>query len=258
MTKVNIDSKVNFKRIKLALIGDGKTGSHVQSQIKNSDIFELVGPFNLEKRLEETQNLEEFAACDVAISFVPGAAVASLCKCILAHPTASLVPMVWGSTGVDWNPSTSSFAAQLNEELKGHHTSWVYASNFALGMNLVKEILELVSSRLGGLPEPLKLSLHEVHHVHKKDAPSGTALSWQKWVDPKLKHNIQITSAREGDVIGIHELTIETESEKIQIKHQAKDRSLFAVGALEAAKIICEKKESIAKGLLSFDQLLHY
>ncbi|HBQ58314.1 MAG TPA: hypothetical protein DD671_01445, partial [Balneolaceae bacterium] len=89
-----------------------------------------------------------------------------------------------------------------------------------------------------------------VHHVHKKDAPSGTALSWKEWLDKEA----EVTSAREGDVKGIHELTVKTGTEEITLKHKALDRALFAEGAIWAAKQMVENQD-VENGVHAFGQL---
>jgi 4-hydroxy-tetrahydrodipicolinate reductase len=92
-----------------------------------------------------------------------------------------------------------------------------------------------------------------VHHIHKKDAPSGTALSWKEW----LNKEAEITSAREGDVNGIHELTVSTANERITLKHDALDRALFAEGAIWAAEQLI-KNQNLTNGIYTFGQLFDF
>ena len=92
--------------------------------------------------------------------------------------------------------------------------------------------------------------IHEVHHIHKKDAPSGTALSWKEW----LAKDAEVTSAREGDINGIHELTVTTETEEITLKHNALDRSLFAEGAIWAVEQLMNEQK-LTNGVVTFGQL---
>ncbi len=92
-------------------------------------------------------------------------------------------------------------------------------------------------------------SIHEVHHTQKMDAPSGTAISFDNWLGDNIE--AKISSERTGDIIGEHELTFECEDEKITLKHEAKDRSIFARGSLWAADIL-SKNENIPYGLNTF------
>ena len=92
--------------------------------------------------------------------------------------------------------------------------------------------------------------IHEVHHKEKKDAPSGTALSWQEW----LGQNAHISSDRQGDVKGIHSLHIKNENESIWLKHEAHRRELFAEGAIWSAKYLL-KHPHIDPGVYSFSSI---
>jgi len=101
-----------------------------------------------------------------------------------------------------------------------------------------------------GLLRNPEFHIHEVHHIHKQDAPSGTALSWQDW----LGKEAAISSAREGDVKGLHELHIKTEYESIYLKHEAHDRKLFAEGAIWTAKYLMENPQ-IDAGVYHFSSI---
>jgi 4-hydroxy-tetrahydrodipicolinate reductase len=92
-------------------------------------------------------------------------------------------------------------------------------------------------------------SIHEIHHTKKQDAPSGTALSMESWMDEKCT----ITSERTGDVIGFHELKFDTGSEKITLTHEALDRKLFADGAIWAAEYLLKNK---IPGLNNFQEII--
>ncbi|MEX1099279.1 MAG: dihydrodipicolinate reductase C-terminal domain-containing protein, partial [Bacteriovoracaceae bacterium] len=94
-------------------------------------------------------------------------------------------------------------------------------------------------------------TIHDIHHVHKKDSPSGTALSWKEWLDRPA----QISADRKGDVVGYHHLKFDCRDEAITLVHEAKDRSIFARGALWAAKILHEQND-LDYGLLDFNQVV--
>lgn len=199
--------------MKLAVIGTGKTGG---------EVVKLLGPerisdtFDIDKR----PTVEKLRQADAVVIFVPGSAVDEIIEVVLESGT----PAVWGSTGYEW-------AADLDQRLKEASLKWIRASNFSLGMNVVRRAIRAISEGAEILNNP-EYRIHEVHHIHKKDAPSGTALSWREW----LGKNAGITSERKGDIKGIHELTVSTPSESISLKHEAHDRAVFAEGAIWAAE----------------------
>jgi len=114
---------------------------------------------------------------------------------------------------------------------------------------VIRKSIEAISAGSAILKDP-EFHIHEVHHIHKKDAPSGTALSWKEWLDKEA----EVTSAREGDVKGIHELTLKTGTEEITLRHKALDRALFAEGAIWAAKQLVNNSKMEA-GIRTFGQL---
>lgn len=214
--------------MKIALLGKGKTGSKVlECKTHQVIAFDSKNPPTFER-------LETF---DVIISFLPGEAFKSYIPLLVE----TKLPVVSGSTGFDW-PS------QLDETLKAKKLSWIYASNFSLGVALVKQMLNKLSAAKDFFPNH-QSSIHEIHHTHKKDAPSGTALSMEQWMHEKCL----ITSERTGDVIGFHELTFDTGSEKIKISHEALDRKLFADGAIWAAEYLFKNKNP---GLHAFQEII--
>jgi 4-hydroxy-tetrahydrodipicolinate reductase len=98
-------------------------------------------------------------------------------------------------------------------------------------MNIVRRCLSVIGQSSSVLKNPT-FRIHEIHHKHKQDAPSGTAISWEGW----LGREAEITSERKGDVKGIHQLEVKTETESIWLKHEAHDRKIFAEGAVWAAE----------------------
>ena len=216
--------------MKISVIGTGKTGGRVVELLGN-DLGEAFDEGN-------PPTVEKLKKSDAVIIFVPGDAVPEVIDTVIE----SGVPAAWGSTGYDW-------PEDLDSKVKAHHSKWVIASNFSLGMNLIRKSIEVISDGSEILKDP-EFHIHEVHHIHKKDAPSGTALSWKEW----LNREAEVTSAREGDVKGIHELTLKTATEEITLKHKALDRSLFAEGAIWAAKQLINNS-SIETGICTFGQL---
>lgn len=197
----------------VAVIGTGKTGSEVVDLV---DPENLVGPFNTDNK----PTAEKLRKADVIIIFVPGAAVKDIFKAVINSGT----PAVWGSTGHEWPEN-------LDSTLKEKGIKWLKASNFSLGMNIVRRCISVISKGSELLPEP-EFHIHEIHHTGKVDAPSGTAISWKQW----LGKEADITSERKGDIKGIHELEMKTNSESIYLKHEAHNRAVFAKGALWSAR----------------------
>lgn len=209
--------------MKVALLGKGKTGGKV---------LELL----IEKKIPHTifdsknhPSLESLKGHDVVISFLTG----DVFKEYMPLLIEAKIPVVTGSTGI-------TFDSKLSQELSDKNLKWIYATNFSLGMNLVHQMI-LIMKNAGSILSNYSFSMNEIHHTKKLDAPSGTALSWKSWAG----HDMEITSERTGDVIGIHELKLKTETEEITLKHNALDRKIFAEGALYAANIITTLKPGL-------------
>jgi len=216
--------------MKISVIGTGKTGSKVVEMLGNR----LLDAFD-ENNLPTVEKLQK---ADAVIIFVPGTAVEAIMETVLASGTFA----AWGSTGFSW-------PEDLDRRVQSMRTKWVLANNFSLGMNLIRKAIESISTGSQILNKPT-FHIHEVHHIHKKDAPSGTAISWKKWLDQP----VEITSARVGDVHGIHELNITTGTEKISISHEALDRSIFAEGAIWAAEQLVSNQH-LKYGVHTFGEL---
>jgi 4-hydroxy-tetrahydrodipicolinate reductase len=199
--------------MKIALLGKGKTGAKVLELTRHEIvIFDSKKP----------PTLNALKECDVVISFLPGDAFKDYLELLMD----SSLPVVTGSTGFSW---PDNFSAKL----ESRKLSWIWASNFSLGIAAVKQMIQQLSKFKELFPKR-SISIHEIHHTHKKDAPSGTALSMQEWVG----EDCHITSERQGDVIGYHELKFTSGAENITLSHEALDRKLFAEGALWAAEYI--------------------
>jgi len=215
--------------MKVSVIGTGKTGSAVVDVLGRDAVpFDSESPATIEK-LKKT---------DIAIIFVPGNSAEDVVELLLE----AKIPAVWGTTGYEW-------PEDLHKRVTKAGVPWIIGSNFSLGMNLVRKSLELFGAGSSLLDDP-QFHIHETHHVHKKDAPSGTALSWKEW----LGKDASISSSREGDVKGIHELRIKTGNESIFLKHEAHSRKLFAEGAVWAAKYLLDNS-SVTPGVYPFSTI---
>lgn len=199
-----------MKDMKIAVIGKGKTGKYVTSILEEKNIsFEVFDSQN-------TVSVEKLENFTHSIIFVPGEVFINLIPILLN----SKVGVITGATGFTWPENIES---QIIEK----KLTWIHSTNFALGMNLVKQMINVLS-KANQLFEKYEFSIHEVHHTKKLDAPSGTAKSWASW----LNSPSTITSDRIGDIVGDHSLTLKTSNEEITLRHQALDRSIFATGAI--------------------------
>ncbi|MBO6523901.1 MAG: hypothetical protein JJ971_08755 [Balneolaceae bacterium] len=216
--------------MKISVIGTGKTGSKV---------VELLGDRSLYAFDESTlPTIEKLKESDAVIIFVPGEAVSDILDLVLK----SRIPAAWGSTGFEW-------PQDLDDLVKAAKTKWVLATNFSLGMNIIRHSIKKISEGSKILENP-NFEIQEIHHIHKKDAPSGTALSWKEWLDK----DVEITSIREGDVNGVHELRLSTSREEIALKHEALDRSIFAEGAIWTAEQLVNNL-TLSDGVHTFGEL---
>jgi len=216
--------------MKIGLLGSGKTGSKVLDLATDPVVV-----FNS----KNIPTLEKLKSIDVLIVFVPGHVFLEYLPLMLE----AKISVVTGATGFSW-------PEQIQEQLIKAQLTWVHANNFSLGMNIVRMMIENLSLATK-LFDDYHCSIHEVHHTKKLDSPSGTALSWQDW----FGHPCTITAAREGDVIGFHEMTFDTPQETIKLTHDAKNRAIFAEGALWAAKILHTNKK-LNCGLIHFNQVI--
>lgn len=219
--------------MKIALLGKGKTGGKVLELL-----LEAKMAFTLFDSTHKP-TIENLIGHDVVISFLPGEAFESYIPLLIE----SKIPVICGSTGLSW---PLDFDALLKEK----NLKWIYATNFSLGMNLVHQMI-LVLSRAHKIFDNYKFSLNEIHHTKKLDAPSGTALSWKSWVG----YDMNITSQRIGDIPGIHELTLSTPYEEITLKHEALDRKIFAEGAMFATQRILTD-QTLVPGLHLFQDIV--
>jgi 4-hydroxy-tetrahydrodipicolinate reductase len=115
----------------------------------------------------------------------------------------------------------------------------LYASNFSIGVNL---FFDVARSAAAALQHEYFGQIFERHHVQKKDAPSGTAIALQRILRDASDTELEITSFREGDVVGMHELVLDSPSDTIYLCHDAKSRRGFAEGAVRAAEWLIGKK----------------
>lgn len=205
------------KEIIYSVIGTGKTGGTV---------LDMLGDKAMAFDENNRPTAEKLSESDIAIVFVPGIAASQVLDIVLEAG----IPAVWGTTGYEW-------PADLPDRVKKQGVRWVAGSNFSMGMNLVRNTIQMIGKGSEMLKNP-SFHIHEVHHIHKQDEPSGTALSWQEW----LGKEAGISSDRQGDVKGIHNLHLQTAGESIYLKHEAHSREIFAEGAIWTANYLLENR----------------
>jgi len=236
--------------MKIALIGYGKMGKAIE-EISIADNDEVVLKITSANQHEFT--VDNLKNADVAIEFSnPKTAVNNLKKCFDAH-----VPVVCGTTG--WLKDFDEVKDYCNQQ----QGSFLYASNFSVGVNLFFAVNKYLAALMSTHNE-YDVTIEEVHHTQKKDAPSGTAITLAEQILEKIKtkkgwvnsepadnSELEIVSKRIGEVPGIHSIKYNSENDFIEIKHSAYNRKGFASGALLAAKFIQNKK-----GIFSMQDVL--
>jgi 4-hydroxy-tetrahydrodipicolinate reductase len=211
----------------LLLLGAGKTGSLVADVAR--DRGHQVETLRSRENADAAGLTEEkLAGVDVVVDFTtPDCVLPNIHACLAAGKN-----MVVGTTG--WYSEIPQVRALVDRR----KTGFLYGSNFSIGVNL---FFDLVRAARPALDQRYLAHIYERHHVHKKDAPSGTAVTIQSLLDENSSLEIGITSFREGEVVGMHELVLESSSDTIYLCHDAKSRRGFAEGAVRAAEWILTK-----------------
>ena len=239
--------------MKIAIIGYGKMG-HMIERIaidRGHEISVIIDADNL-----VDIDSKAFRKSDVAIEFSrPDTAVNNLLRCFSAG-----VPVVCGTTG--WLDSLDAVKA-VCESGKG---ALLYSSNFSIGVNIFEAVSRYLAGIMNKYPQYTP-SMEEVHHIHKLDHPSGTAITIaeeliaasdkvDKWAEPAddeakaEERTLYIAHKREGEVPGIHTVTWDSPQDSITISHSAKSREGFALGAVMAAEWLAEKCRKFSVGPL--------
>jgi 4-hydroxy-tetrahydrodipicolinate reductase len=238
--------------MKISLIGYGKMGKAIE-KIALSKGHEIVLRIDLENNHElTTQNLLK---SDVAIEFTgPSSAFENLIKCAEAG-----IPAVCGSTG--WLKEYPV----VTDAYRKNGSAFLYTSNFSIGVNIFFELNKKLASLMVAHPEYVA-GIREIHHTHKLDAPSGTAITLAEQIIseiPTLKNWINQTGQKPGELPiiserldpapGTHEVKYQSAIDDIEIIHTAHSRDGFAGGAVLAAEFILHKK-----GIFSMKDVLGF
>jgi len=214
----------------LLILGRGKTGTLVAEVARErKHHIQVVGAKENDACAALTP--EKLRDVDVVIDFTtPDSVVADI--------EAAVKPgknMVVGTTG--WYQELD----RIRELVKLHNTGFVYAANFSIGVNLFFDIARTAAA---ALQHEYTGQIFERHHAHKKDAPSGTAIAIQRVIREASgkDEEIEIISFREGEVIGMHEVVLESANDNVYLCHDATSRRGFAEGAVRAAEWLAGKK----------------
>jgi len=230
--------------MKIAIIGYGKMG-HIIEQVALQRGHSIVSTIDIDNQDDFLS--DAFHSADVAIEFTsPSTAFDNYQRCFAAG-----VPVVSGTTG--WTSRLEEIKRQCEEEGK----TFFYASNFSIGVNIFFAVNRYLAKLMNSF-QAYDADLTEIHHIHKLDAPSGTAITLAEGIldeiDRKkawrLNHEgetsnpdeLSIHAIREGEVSGIHEVRYDSAVDLITIRHEAKSRVGFALGAVLAAEFTAGKK----------------
>ncbi len=213
--------------MKLLILGRGKTGSLVAEVASHCghDVRTLGGQ---ENNNASALTADLLRSMDVVIDFTtPAAVVQNIESCVRAKTN-----LVVGTTG--W----SRDIPRVRELVENAGIGFVYGANFSIGVNLFYDAARTAAA---ALHHQYSGQIFERHHVNKKDAPSGTAAELQKIIRDASTTELEITSFREGDVVGMHEVILNSPNDTIYLCHDAKSRRGFAEGAVKAAEWLAGK-----------------
>lgn len=236
----------------IAIIGYGKMGHEIEKICRERG-HNIV--CTIDANEEAKFDSDEFKSADVAIEFSSPESALNNYKLAFA----ANVPVVSGTTG--WLDKIDV----VKEACEKDGQTFFYASNFSLGVNILFAVNKYLANIMNDFPE-YDVHVDETHHIHKLDAPSGTALTIAEGILQSLERkkqwkldkqnsddDLQINAFREAEVSGIHTIKYESEVDSITLSHDAKSRKGFALGAVVAAEFAAKKK-----GFLGMEDLLPF
>jgi 4-hydroxy-tetrahydrodipicolinate reductase len=212
----------------ILLLGRGKTGALV-AEVAGHRGHSVEVLSAAENQKGQALTAARLAPIDAVIDFTtPHAVLENIRACLGCGKN-----MVVGTTG--WHQELP----RVRELVEKSGAGLLYGSNFSIGVNLFFEVARAAAA---ALQHQYSGQIFERHHAHKKDAPSGTAIVLQQVVRDCAKTELEITSFREGDVVGMHELVLDSLADTIYVCHDAKSRRGFAEGAVRGAEWLLGKK----------------
>ncbi len=216
--------------MKIALIGYGKMGHAIEALAAERGHEVTV-------KIDKNDPWPSKIEADVAIEFTtPATAVSNMLRCFEAG-----LPVVCGTTG--WYGDNEKVVA----ECKARGGRLFTATNFSIGMNIMFALNEHLAKLMRGRDD-YKVSISETHHIHKLDAPSGTAITLQEQIVESGKRkaeSIPIASYREGEVPGTHTVVYDSEIDTLTLTHEAHSRKGLALGAVLAAEFLAKANAGI-------------
>jgi 4-hydroxy-tetrahydrodipicolinate reductase len=216
--------------MRLLILGRGKTGTLVaEVAAERKHDVQVAGA--KENSACAALTPEKLRHIDAVIDFTtPDHVVAHIEACVQGGKS-----MIVGTTG--WEKDRDRVRTLVEQ----YQTGFIYATNFSVGVNLFFEVARAAAA---ALRHDYSGQIFERHHATKKDAPSGTAISLQHVIRQASgqKEALEITSFREGEVVGLHEVVLESSADRIYLCHDAKSRRGFAEGAVRAAEWLAGKK----------------
>jgi len=238
--------------MRVSIIGYGRMGKEIEKVLIARE-HEII--LRIDKENKDDLYSGAFKNSEVAIEFsTPATAFENISTCISIG-----IPVVSGTTG--W----TSRIKEIEQLVSKKGGSFLYASNFSPGVNILFNLNRRLASIMNGIPS-YTAGIQETHHINKKDAPSGTAIKlaediivecdkYDTWIAGETRpgKNIGIESFREGDVPGNHSIRWESEMDSISLEHKAYSREGFALGAVFAAEYIHNKQ-----GIFTMSQLLGF
>jgi 4-hydroxy-tetrahydrodipicolinate reductase len=221
--------------VTVGLVGaDGRMGQALKAAIESDPGFALGATLARGDRIEPF-----LAACAVVIDF---SSPARLSEVAAACGVAGR-PLVSGTTGLDEAAHQALAQAATGAPM-------VYAPNMSVGVNLLMHLVEKISETIDA---SWHTTIHETHHIHKKDAPSGTALGLGALIERhRGADSVDYKVVREGEAIGHHRVVFDQGGERLVLEHEALDRGIFALGALRAARWVLDQPP----GLYGMDGVL--
>ncbi|MDD4955252.1 MAG: 4-hydroxy-tetrahydrodipicolinate reductase [Candidatus Omnitrophica bacterium] len=235
--------------VKLAIFGFcGKMGQRIFALAKNEKDLKVV--LGIERKghpqigkivdgIRVTDNLDEIKDCDCVIDFTIAEATMENLPYIVKHGKYAVI----GTTGLN-------AAQQAKIKEAAEKTAIVFSPNMSVGVNLLFNLVAAAAATLKGY----SVSIEEAHHIHKKDAPSGTAKRLAEIINEEgfgIKTE-DVKAIREGEIVGDHRIVFESDVDRIELFHHAKTRDIFVKGAILAAKWVSTRKA----GLYSMNEVL--
>ena len=214
--------------MKLLILGIGKTGSLV-AEVAREHGHVIESLHSTDNPHAVALTADRLSPFDVVVDFTaPHCVLENIHACVEAAKS-----MVVGTTG--WYSELASIRKLVEQRGIG----FLYGSNFSIGVNL---FFDLVRAAVPAIQREYFPQIYERHHAQKKDAPSGTSTTMRNILEENSSAEIEITSFREGDVVGMHELVLDSPNDTIYLCHDAKSRRGFAEGAVRGAAWLTGKK----------------